>query len=165
MRVSVKKFLIFMLVVLMLATWSLNGEARESIELALNYAVNLVFNGNSVDAGEILNINGTTYVPLQTIVKIFGADYSWDEKTKTASIDFDVTNVSKKTLANRINPYNPQIMFSDIDLLESTVDVAKLEANGEKIFIKIETSGGYLGFVNAQADFGGYMLSKYRVIT
>ncbi len=61
------------------------GSIESHIEAYVNY-VNLVVDGEHIDADTII-YESTTYVPIRAVAEFLGKEVSWDEDTKTASIE------------------------------------------------------------------------------
>lgn len=78
-----------------------NSLYRE-IRVLFDY-INLEVNGKKVDESNIL-YDGTTYVPLRKVAEMLNGEVSWDEETRTASI-----NTSTSDDTNEEQPQNPEI--------------------------------------------------------
>ncbi len=81
-----RNLIVFTLAFIMLAPVIVYAGGIESqIEAYVNY-VNLVVDGEEMEVDTII-YESTTYVPIRAVAEFFGKDVSWDDETKTASID------------------------------------------------------------------------------
>lgn len=86
-------FIIFCILVLSITVYA--ETTMQTIQVLFNY-VNLQVNGKNVQVDNIL-YNGTTYAPVRAVAEMLGKEVSWDQVTRTASINDKVENIEPTT--------------------------------------------------------------------
>lgn len=146
MKREIKGFLVGVLVtIILLGTVAFSQARSQTIEVFFNY-VNLQVNGKKVDADNIL-YNGTTYVPLRAIAEMLGKEVSWDQVTRTASINDKATVTARvtrvvdgDTLEVQIDGKKERVRLIGIDTPESVHPDASKNIEAGKIALEFTRS-------------------------
>lgn len=97
-----KKLFVSILLITLLLTTTVFGQA---IEVAFN-KVNIAVNGQKVTTDNIL-YNGVTYVPLRAVSELLDKEVTWDSSTGTAGINdkpkININTASKEELMGIIH--------------------------------------------------------------
>ena len=106
-----KKYFIIgaVIIVILFTSVAMAASLERTIEVVFN-SVNLKVNGKIVEADNIL-YNGTTYVPLRAVTEMLDKEVSWDQATRTASIN-DKAVEAGKVIINQV-PLNIKILEPD----------------------------------------------------
>lgn len=156
MKKHFKGFAIILVVSVMIMSVSYAAGLKETIEVMFN-SVNIKVNGQLVKVNNYV-YDGTTYAPIGAVAKMLGAEVNWDRDTQTENIVMKGDSVSKTTIKNSVDAYNPRILLNDIGLSENNIDATKLEMNGEKISHQLVVKDDYLNITNRNSSFGGNIL-------
>lgn len=115
MKKQFKGFILGVIVATLLMSTAFGASVTKSIEVMLN-SVNLKVNGKDVQADNIL-YEGTTYVPLRAISEMLGKEVGWDQETKTASINDQVTEKTKQEPVEEPGKLTVEQLPYDINML------------------------------------------------
>jgi len=107
------------------------GESSETSISILFNSINISVNGEAVESNNIL-YEGTTYVPLRDVAEMLGKEVSWDEETRIAGINDEITEaVTDKPSEEVVVKENEGDFNNVIATLEANTVNEKIKENAE----------------------------------
>lgn len=131
---------------------SSGAAASDGLEEILVYRNLFTFklNGQVVPADNFV-LDNEPYVPLSAAADALGLAFTWDAKTRVASVASKPPEAKTTTLKSQVDPYNPAIDLGSLGLTARQVDALALETGGSVVPVGFRFDGDQLVFTGKSA--------------
>jgi len=160
------KHKILMIIIFLLVSVNIvfGEQIYNSIKVLTN-SVNIIVNGKKVD-GDNFVYNGTTYVPLKNVATLFGAEVSWDAKTRNVLLTTKTATLNSNEvikISKLINAFDPTFSLSELSV--TNIEAISVISNGVNTSVQFKIENNNILLTNTRVNYGGNILDLNSTYT